>query len=88
MTEFAGLTEAEREDLENSLRWHFAAYAEDPKSGYASSGVLTALGKVSRIIKARQADAWDEGFRFGHPEDPCTLHNPADNPYRATEEPS
>lgn len=87
-----GLTEAEREDLENSLRWHFEAYAEDPKSGYASAGVLTALGKVARIVTERQADAWDEGFKEGEEyaeswHMPTTPHKEP-NPYRATEETS
>ena len=32
-------------------------------------------------LRYAKANAWDEGYRAGHPEDPCSLH-PATNPYR------
>ena len=56
------LTEAEREELERSLRWHFAAHAEQPYPGYAGLGVENALNIVTHIVEAREAAARREAL--------------------------
>ena len=49
------LTEVEREELERSLRWHFAAHAEQPYPGYAGLGVENAVNIVTHIVEAHVA---------------------------------
>ena len=63
------LTEAEREDLEDSLRWHFAAHASSPEGGYASLGVENALIKVARIKAAARREALLEAAQWFAHED-------------------
>lgn len=65
------LTEAERTELENSLRWHFAAHAESPEGGYASLGVDNALLRVARIVAAREAAAEQRGREDNALHDMC-----------------
>ncbi|HEX6682124.1 MAG TPA: hypothetical protein VF062_04990 [Candidatus Limnocylindrales bacterium] len=62
MSEHVELAEAEREELERSLRWHFAAHAEQPNPGYAGLGVQNAVNIVTRIVKAREAAARREAL--------------------------
>lgn len=55
------LTEAERESVESTLRWHFNVVAEDGKdSAYISVGIANALRRVESIIAARLAEGTAE----------------------------
>jgi hypothetical protein len=44
------LTPEQRERLENSLRWHFAAHADQPDQSFASLGVANALSIVEQLL--------------------------------------
>lgn len=53
----ATLTEAERESIESTLRWHFNVVAEDGKdSSYISVGISNALRRTEVILAARLAE--------------------------------
>lgn len=51
------LTNKERDDLANNLRWHFACHADEPKGSYASLGIENAVLRVESIVAAREAKA-------------------------------